>query len=69
MKIKSMSVDELIENLGDENGCGKLIVLEMKERFNTFEDADKMKIINALSTTTKANKSWAEGKLKKMDSD
>ena len=69
MKIKSMSVDELIENLGDENGYGKFIVLEMKERFNSLEDADKRKIINALSTTTKANKSWAEGKLKKMDSD
>jgi hypothetical protein len=34
-----------------------------------LEDADKRKIINALSTTTKANKSWAEGKLKKMDSE
>jgi hypothetical protein len=68
-KIKAMSVDELIENLGDENGYGKFIVLEMKERFDSLEDADKRKIINALSTTTKANKSWAEGKLKKMDSE
>jgi hypothetical protein len=41
----------------------------MKERFDSLEDADKRKIINALSTTTKANKSWAEGKLKKMDSE
>ena len=64
-----LNVDELIENLKDENGYGKFIVLEMKERFDTLEDADKRKIINALSTTTKANKSWAEGKLKKMDSD
>ena len=69
MKIKAMSVDELIENLGDENGYGKFIVLEMKERFDSLEDADKMKIINTLLTTTKANKSWAEGKLKKMDSE
>ena len=68
-KIKAMSVDELIENLGDENGYGKFIVLEMKERFDSLEDADKMKIINTLLATTKANKSWAEGKLKKMDSE
>ena len=68
-KIKAMSVDELIGNLEDENGYGKFIVLEMKERFDSLEDADKRKIINALSTTTKANKSWAEGKLKKMDSE
>lgn len=64
-----MNVDELIENLKDENGYGKFIVMEMKERFDTLEGADKMKIINALLTTTKANKSWAEGKLKKMDRD
>ena len=68
-KIKAMNVDELIDNLRDENGYGKFIVLEMKERFDTLEDADKMKIINTLMLTTKANKSWAEGKLKKMDSD
>ena len=68
-KIKAMNVDELIENLNDENGYGKFIVLEMKERFDTLEDADKMKIINTLMLTTKANKNWAEGKLKKMDSD
>ena len=68
-KIKAMNVDELIENLKDENGYGKFIVIEMKERFDTLEDADKMKIINTLLTTTKANKSWAEGKLKKMDSE
>ena len=28
-KIKAMTVDELIENLHDENGYGKFIVLEM----------------------------------------
>ena len=66
-KIKAMNVDELIENLKDENGYGKFIVLEMKERFDTLEDADKMKILNSLLTTTKANISWAEAKLKKMD--
>ena len=32
-KIKAMTVDELIENLHDENGYGKFIVLEMKKRF------------------------------------
>lgn len=68
-KIKAMNVDELIENLHDENGYGKFIVLEMKERFDTLEDGDKMKIINTLMSTTKANKSWAEGKLKKIDSE
>lgn len=68
-KIKAMTVDELVENFNDENGYGKFIVLEMKERFDSLEDNDKRKIINALSTTTKANKSWAEGKLKKMDSE
>ena len=51
-KIKAMNVDELIENLKDENGYGKFIVLEMKERFDSLEDADKTKLINALSTTT-----------------
>ena len=68
-KIKAMNVDELIENLHDENGYGKFIVLEMKERFDSLEDSEKMKIINTLMSTTKANKSWAEGKLKKIDSE
>ena len=68
-KIKAMNVDELIENLHDENGYGKFIVLEMKERFDSLDDGDKMKIINTLSATTKANKNWAEGKKKHIDSD
>ena len=68
-KMKAMNVDELIENLHDENGYGKFIVLEMKERFDSLDDADKMKIINTLSATTKANRSWAESKKKQMDSD
>lgn len=68
-KIKTMSVDELIENLKDENGYGKFIVLEMKERFDALEDEDKMKIIDSLSATTKANQRWAEGKRKKMTSE
>jgi hypothetical protein len=68
-KIKAMNVDELIENLHDENGYGKFIVLEMKERFDSLDDVGKMKIINTLSDTTKANKSWAESKKKQMDSD
>ena len=65
-KIKAMSVDELIENLHDENGYGKFIVLEMKDRFDSLEDKDKVKIIDTLSATTKANQRWAEGKKKKM---
>ena len=65
-KIKAMSVDKLIENLHDENGYGKFIVLEMKERFDSLDDVDKMKIIDTLSATTKANQRWAEGKKKKM---
>ncbi len=68
-KIKAMTVDELIENLHDENGYGKFIVLEMKERFDSLEDCDKIKIIDTLAATTKANKSWAESKKKQMDSD
>ena len=66
-KIKAMSVDELIENLHDENGYGKFIVLEMKERFDSLEDTDKMKIIDCLSATTKANQRWAESKKKKLN--
>ena len=68
-KIKAMNVDELIENLHDENGYGKFIVIEMKDRFDSLDIADKTKIINTLSATTKANKSWAESKKKHMDSD
>ena len=66
-KIKAMSVDELIENLHDENGYGKFIVLEMKERFDSLDDKDKMKIIDTLSATSKANQKWAEGKKKKLN--
>ena len=66
-RIKAMSVDELIENLHDENGYGKFIVLEMKDRFDSLDDKDKMKIIATLSATTKANQRWAEGKKKKMN--
>ena len=66
-KIRAMSVDELIENLHDENGYGKFIVLEMKDRFDSLDDEDKMKIIDTLSVTTKANQRWAEGKKKKMN--
>jgi hypothetical protein len=66
-RIKAMSVDELIENLHNENGYGKFIVLEMKDRFDSLEDKDKVKIIDTLSVTTKANQRWAEGKKKKMN--
>lgn len=64
-RIKAMSVDELIENLHNENGYGKFIVLEMKDRFDSLEDKDKVKIIDTLSVTTKANQRWAEGKRKR----
>ena len=47
-KIKAMNVDELIENLHDENGYGKFIVLEMKERYDSLEDEDKAKILDTL---------------------
>ena len=65
--IKAMSIDELIENLHDENGYGKFIVLEMKDRFDSLEDKDKVKIIDTLSVTTKANQRWAETKKKHMN--
>lgn len=68
-KIKAMTVDELIENLQDENGYGKFIVLEMKDRFDSLEENDKMKIIDTLSASTKANQRWAERKKKKMNSE
>ena len=68
-KIKAMSVEELIENLHDENGYGKFIVLEMKDRFDSLDENDKMKVIDTLSATTKANQRWAEGKRKQMKSD
>ena len=66
-KIKAMNVDELIENLHDENGYGKFIVLEMKERYESLEFDDKVKIIDTLAATTKANQNWAEGKRKKLN--
>ena len=61
--IKEMSVDELIENLHDENGYGKFIVLEMKERYDSLEGEEKVKILDTLAETTKANMRWAEGNL------
>ena len=66
LKIKAMNVDELIENLQDENGYGKFIVLEMKERYDSLEDGDKVKILDALSKTTKGNLKWAESKRKQL---
>lgn len=66
-KIKAMNVDELIENLHNENGYGKFIVLEMKERYDSLDFEEKMKIIDTLSATTKANQNWAEGKRKKLN--
>lgn len=66
-KIKAMTVDELIENLHDENGYGKFIVLEMKERYDSLDHDDKLKILDTLAGTTKANQNWAEGKRKKLN--
>ena len=66
-KIKAMNVDELIENLHDENGYGKFIVLEMKERYDSLNHDDKIKILDTLAGTTKANQNWAEGKRKKLN--
>lgn len=68
-KIKAMNVDELIKNLHDENGYGKFIVLEMKERYDALGNEDKVKVLDTLSETTKANLKWAEGKRKKLDAD
>ena len=68
-KIKAMNVDELIENLQDENGYGKFIVLEMKERYDALDDEEKIKVIDALSATTKGNQRWAEAKRKQMNAD
>ena len=68
-KIRAMNVDELIKNLHDENGYGKFIVLEMKERYEALENEDKVKILDTLSETTKANQKWAESKRKKLDAD
>ena len=68
-KIKGRNVDELIDNLHDENGYGKFIVMEMKERYDSLEDEDKVKILDTLSETTKANQKWAEGKRKQMKSE
>ena len=65
-KIKAMNVDELIENLHDENGYGKFIVLEMKERYDSLEDGDKVKILDVLSKTTKGDLKWAESKRKQL---
>ena len=64
-----MNIDELIENLHDENGYGKFIVLEMKERFDSLEDCDKIKFIYTFAATTNANLKWAEGKKQQMNSD
>lgn len=61
-----MGIDDLIENLHNEKGYGKYIVLEMKSRFDSLDDSEKMKILDELSTSTKANQQWAEVKRKKM---
>ena len=66
-KIKAMSIDELVENLHDENGYGKFIVLEMKERYDSLDHDDKLKILDTLAETTKANQNWAESKRKKLN--
>ncbi len=67
-KIKAMTVDELIKDLNDEKGYGKFIVLEMKDRYETLNEEEKIKIIDALSITTKTNQKWAESKRKHLNS-
>jgi hypothetical protein len=42
-------------------------VLEMKDRYDSLDDADKVKILDTLSETTKANQNWAKGKRKKLN--
>lgn len=64
-----MSVEELIENLKDENGYGKFIVLEMKERYDSLNHDDKLKILDTLAETTKANQKWVESKRKRLNKD
>ena len=66
-KIKAMNVDELIENLHNENGYGKFIVLEMKERYDSLDHDDKLKILDTLAETTKANQKWVESKRKRLN--
>ena len=34
-----------------------------------MDDSDKMKIIDTLSASSKANQKWAEGKMKKMNTE
>lgn len=34
-----------------------------------MDDSDKMKIIDTLSSSSKANQRWAEGKMKKMNTE
>ena len=50
-----------------ENGFGKYIILELKQRFDSLGDNDKMKIIEELSISTKANQQWAEVKRRSMN--
>ena len=41
----------------------------MKERYDSLEDEEKVKILDTLSATTKANQKWADGKRKQMKDD
>ena len=66
-KLKAMSVDELIENFHDENGYGKFSVIEMKDRYDSLEKDDKVKILDTLSKSTKSNKRWVETRRKRLN--
>ena len=44
-------------------------MLEMKERYDSLDDEDKVKVLDTLSETTKSNLKWVEGKRKKLDAD
>lgn len=62
-----MSVDELIEKFHDENGYGKFSVMEMKERYDSLEKDDKLKILDTLSKSTKSNQKWTETRRKRLN--
>lgn len=66
-RLKAMSVDELIEKFHDENGYGKFSVMEMKERYDSLEKDDKLKILDTLSKSTKSNQKWTETRRKRLN--
>ena len=41
----------------------------MKERYDSLEEEEKVKILDTLAETTKVNMRWAEGKRKQLKND